>query len=152
MSAFADPDIQRWHLLRIDSLTEAEAWIGQARAGWQSEAVATWAIAVGDQSEAVGRIALYFHDLRNGLGEISYWISPRARGAGLATSALLSVSAWAFNIVGMHRLEVTHSVENPVSCRVATSAGYDLEGTRASSLLHRDGWHDVHVHQRIAAP
>lgn len=67
-AAFADGEIQRWHLLRIDSPIEAKEWIAETWAGWRSETVATWAIAVGDRSEAVGRISLYLHDLRNGLG------------------------------------------------------------------------------------
>ena len=30
--------------------------------------------------------------------------------------------------------------------RVAEGAGYALEGTRRSQLLHEDGWHDTHLH------
>ncbi len=152
MSAFADDDIQRWHFLRIDSSVEAEEWIARTWAGWQSETVATWAISVGAQAEAVGRASLYFHDLRNGLGEISYWVTPQARGAGLATRALVAVATWAFDTAGMHRVEVTHSVANPSSCRVASKAGFGAEGIRTSALLHDDGWHDVHVHRRLATP
>ena len=151
IAAFADPEIQRWHFLRIDSPTEAEAWIAETWAGWQSETVATWAIATGDRPEVIGRISLYFHDLRNGLGEASYWVAPQARGAGLATCALVAVSKWAFDELGMHRVEVAHSTVNLSSCRVATRAGFEAEGTRTSALLHHDGWHDMHVHRRIAA-
>jgi len=151
ITAFADHEIQRWHFLRIDSPTEAGEWIAKTRAGWLSETVATWAIAVGDRSDAVGRISLYLHDLRNGLGEVSYWVAPQARGAGLATCALVAVAEWAFEELGMHRVEVAHSIANLSSCRVAIKAGFDAEGTRASALLHDDGWHDMHVHRRIAA-
>ena len=150
IDAFADPEIQRWHFLRIDSPEEAEEWIVQTWEGWQAETVATWAISADGRPDAVGRISLYFHDLRNGLGEISYWISPKARGTGLCTSALGAVATWAFDELGMHRVEVVHSVANPTSCRVASKAGFEAEGTRSSALLHPDGWHDMHVHQRIA--
>lgn len=151
VDAFADPEIQRWHFLRIDTSAEAEAWIDRTQDGWRSETVATWAISVVGQAEAVGRISVYLHDLANGLGEVSYWVTPRARGAGVATDALVTVASWAFDEVGMHRVEVSHSVENPPSCRVATKGGFDAEGTRSSALRHADGWHDMHVHRRIAA-
>lgn len=151
IAAFADPDIQRWHFLRIDSTAEAEEWIAATEVGWRSETVATWAIAVGDRSQAVGRISLYFQDLSNGLGEISYWVAPLAREAGLATCALVALSKWAFDELGMHRLEVAHSTANLSSCRVADKAGFAAEGTRTSALLHDDGWHDMHVHRRTAA-
>ena len=151
IAAFADREIQRWHFLRIDSLTEADEWIAATWVGWRTESVATWAIALGDRSEVVGRISLYFLDLRNGIGEASYWVVPQARGGGLATCALETVSKWAFDELGMHRVEVAHSTVNLASCRVATKAGFEPEGTRTSALLHNDGWHDMHVHRRIAA-
>jgi RimJ/RimL family protein N-acetyltransferase len=46
-------------------------------------------------------------------------------------------------------LELTHSTVNPVSCRVAVSAGYRLEGTKRRAGLHADGWHDMHLHARL---
>jgi RimJ/RimL family protein N-acetyltransferase len=44
---------------------------------------------------------------------------------------------------------VQHAVANTASCRVALKAGYAYEGTRRSSVLHADGWHDMHVHGRV---
>lgn len=64
----------------------------------------------------------------------------------------MAVATWAFDELGMHRVEVAHSIANPLSCRVASKAGFEVEGTRTSALLHDDGWHDMHVHRRIAAP
>ena len=57
---------------------------------------------------------------------------------------------WAFETLGLHRIEVDHSVENPASCRVATRAGFRLEGTKRGDALHADGWHDMHLHARVA--
>jgi RimJ/RimL family protein N-acetyltransferase len=39
-------------------------------------------------------------------------------------------------------------VANTASCRVAGKAGFRLEGTLRSALLHTDGWHDMHLHGR----
>ena len=150
IGAFADLEIQRWHSTRIDSPGEADAWIEGTWTAWRSEAASTWAIVVDDSPEPVGRVSLYFHDLPNGLGEISYWVVPPARGAGLATAGVTAVATWAFDELGMHRVEIAHSVANPSSCRVASKAGFQPEGTRSSALLHIDGWHDMHVHRRIA--
>ncbi|MEU1023512.1 GNAT family protein, partial [Streptomyces sp. NPDC005904] len=51
---------------------------------------------------------------------------------------------------GLHRLELTHATANEASCRVALKAGFPAEGTKRSALLHADGWHDMHLHARIA--
>jgi len=50
---------------------------------------------------------------------------------------------------GLHRLELTHSVANAASCRVALRAGFVLEGTRRAEGLRTDGWHDMHLPARI---
>jgi hypothetical protein len=57
--------------------------------------------------------------------------------------------AWAFE-VGCHRLERQHSTCDPALCRVAESSGFALEGTRVRSLLHDDGWHDMHLHGSVS--
>ena len=152
MAAFADPEIQRWHLLRIDSLDEAEKWIADTWARWQTETVATWAIAGSDRTTVLGRLSLYFHDLRNGIGEVTYWVVPEVRRGGLASRAVVAACEWALGPVGMHRIDLAHSIDNPASCRVAEKAGFLVEGIRRSALLHQNGWHDIHVHCRIHAP
>ena len=68
----------------------------------------------------------------------------------VAPAALEAVTAWAFGEAGFHRLELQHSTGNPASCRVAEKTGFALEGTRVRSLLHDDGWHDMHLHGRVA--
>ncbi|MFC6149614.1 MULTISPECIES: GNAT family N-acetyltransferase [Mumia] len=74
-----------------------------------------------------------------------------ARGRGVATRAVRAAASRLLHDVGFHRLEIEHSTANPASCRVATHAGFPLEGTRRSAALHADGGHDMHVHARLAA-
>ena len=72
----------------------------------------------------------------------------RTHVRGAASDATRAVSGWAFESIGLHRLELLHSVQNVPSCGVAGRAGFVLEGTRRSSL-HADGWHDMHLHALI---
>jgi RimJ/RimL family protein N-acetyltransferase len=98
----------------------------------------------------VGQVALRRISLDFGQGQITYWVLPASRRMGVATRAVTEVSRWAFEELGLHRLEIHHSVANPWSCRVAEKVGFALDGTMRSALLHEDGWHDMHVHARIA--
>ena len=43
-----------------------------------------------------------------------------------------------------------HATANQASCAVATGAGFEVEGTARRGLLHEDGWHDMHLHARLA--
>ena len=82
-------------------------------------------------------------------GEVAYWTMPTRRGQDVASSAVEALTHWAFDDVGFHRLELTHSVHNLPSCRVAIKTGFDLEGVKRRAGLHLDGWHDMHLHARV---
>ncbi|MGW5922186.1 GNAT family N-acetyltransferase [Nocardia fluminea] len=76
-------------------------------------------------------------------------VSKAWRGHGLAPRPAHLLTQWAFNDIGFHRIELTHSVHNAPSCRVATKCGYDLEGTLRDFRRHHDGRHDMHMHARL---
>ncbi len=145
-----DPDVQQWN--RPGSLTvpEARDRIARWRKQWQEEAAAIWAIAEPRGESPVGLVGLGDVDLAAGGAEFLYWLLPAGRGRGVMVDAVVRVSRWAVDDLGLHRLRITHSVANAASCRVAAEAGFALEGTMRSALLHADGWHDEHLHARVA--
>jgi RimJ/RimL family protein N-acetyltransferase len=146
VTAYADPGIRRWHD-RSMSPEEADAWVAQWTDRWQTETGAGWAVTLDDAP--VGQISLRKFEHGDGVSEVSYWVLPVARGRGVATTALRTVAAWAFDVAAVHRIEVDHSTGNPSSCAVATRAGFRLEGTKRGTALHADGWHDMHLHARV---
>jgi RimJ/RimL family protein N-acetyltransferase len=148
VEAYSDPEIQRWMPYSYD-VTEAEGVIGRWNDAWQNEIGACWAISKNSDDSAFGRFAFQTIDLIGGSAEIAYWLLPHARGQGYAPLATSSISAWAFDQLGLHRLELIHSVKNVASCRVAMNAAFELEGTLKSECLYQDGWHDTHLHARV---
>lgn len=58
---------------------------------------------------------------------VSYWLGKSYCGRGLATEALLLVAGEAF-AMGLNRLELSASVNNPKSAAVARRAGFSEEG------------------------
>jgi RimJ/RimL family protein N-acetyltransferase len=148
LSAYQDAEIRRWHTRR--PLTEAHVldWFDAYRADWKSEKAGHWAVAR-DDGEVLGRIALGSWNFDDGIAGVGYWTLPAARGAGVATCSLTALSVWALERIGFHRLYLDHSTHNHASCRVATKAGYLLEGTKRSAAVHDDGRHDMHLHARI---
>jgi RimJ/RimL family protein N-acetyltransferase len=150
LHAFQDPAVQRWHCRRAGSLREALDWIGEWRDAWSAERTASWAVTDTDTGEVLGRVALREIVLADGKAELGYWMLPEARGRGIAPRAVTALTRWAFDGIGLHRLELDHAVGNDASCRVAHKAGFALEGTKRSAVLHADGWHDMHLHARVA--
>ncbi|MYQ44142.1 GNAT family N-acetyltransferase [Streptomyces sp. SID4985] len=148
-AAFQDPVQRQWHGRFTESEDEAKDWIATWRQDWAGESRATWAVADADTDEVVGRVALREIHLEDACAEVAYWTVARSRGRGVAVTVTEALTRWAFDEIGFHRLELTHSTANEASCRVATKSGYDLEGTRRSYVLHQDGWHDMHLHARV---
>ncbi|MCW2505639.1 MAG: acetyltransferase [Actinomycetia bacterium] len=147
-AAYADPAIRHWNLECLDE-PAAAGWIAECARNWSAETGASWAVT--DPGGALrGRVTVRGISLADGLGEVTYWVLAGARGSGVATAAVGAVSEWAFGL-GLHRLQLRHSVRNPASCRVAAKTGYALEGVLRSALRHADGWHDMHLHARLAA-
>ncbi|MFD5553266.1 GNAT family N-acetyltransferase [Streptomyces sp. NPDC127068] len=150
LRAFQDPAVQRWHCRSADSWEEALGWIGEWRDAWRGERMASWAVIGTDTGEVLGRVALREIVLADGSAELGYWMLPDTRGRGIAPRSVTALTRWAFDEVGLHRLELLHALGNDASCRVAAKAGFALEGTKRSALLHGDGWHDMHLHARVA--
>ncbi|MFD7667831.1 GNAT family N-acetyltransferase [Streptomyces sp. NPDC059788] len=150
VAACQDPDIRQWNRPAQVTLEGARDKIAHWHRRWHDEQAAIWAVARPACGGAVGLAGLGDLDLMGGSGEFLYWLLPAGRGGGLAVSATVRISRWALHDLGLHRLRITHSVGNPASCRVADKAGFRLEGTMRSALLHADGWHDEHLHARVA--
>ncbi len=146
VEAYKDPAIQKWHV-RSMSEDEAKRWAMSWSKRWIEETGAGWAIVV--QDTLIGRVGLRTINLAEGVGEAAFWVLPAARGRGIAPRALDAVTAWMFAHVGLHRIELLHSTANRESCRVASKAGYLVEGTKRQHGLHADGWHDMHLHARL---
>ena len=148
VAAYGDPAIQQWHA-RSMTEDEARAWVAAREGRWGAESGGDWAVT--DGGALVARVGLRTLSLAEGWAEAAYWVVPAARGRGVAARALDAVAAWLFDDVGLHRLELVHAVGNVASCRVAAKAGFRLEGTKRRQTLHPDGWHDMHLHARLAA-
>ncbi|MFD7630002.1 GNAT family N-acetyltransferase [Streptomyces sp. NPDC059851] len=144
-----DPDVQHWNRPGHLTLDAARDRIARWEERRQAEQAVIWAVAEPHGGPPVGLIGLADVDLRGGSAEFLYWLLPVGRGRGAMVDAVVRVSSWALEDVGLHRLRITHSVANAASCAVATRAGFAPEGTLRSALLHADGWHDEHLHARI---
>src|SRR5262245_49887039 len=89
------------------------------------------------RDELVGVVGLKPPD-RLGNGEVGYWVAPWARGRGVASAAVRTITAWAFSR-GVPRIEILADVENIGSQKVAMASGYRSEGVLRGAERHRDG-------------
>lgn len=97
VAAYADPEIQRWH---VRSMTSAEAtdWVTDRSGRWAREVGGEWAVTA--DGAVSGRVGLRSIVLAEGLAEVAYWVLPPARGAGVASRAVEVLSRWCFDDTG----------------------------------------------------
>jgi len=88
--------------------------------------------------EPLGLISLRIADRDPGLAAVGYWLRPEARGRGAATVAVQLVARWAFDELGVRRLELTTAPENVASQRVAERAGFTREGVLRGLVATKD--------------
>ncbi|MDK1327318.1 GNAT family N-acetyltransferase [Arthrobacter sp. zg-Y1143] len=148
VEAYKQPAIARYNRRSMDTEEEAIAWILGWSARWRAETGANWAVCTRG-GQVVGRAALSRLNLYEGEGELGYWVLETARRQGVASRSVAALRSWSFDVGGLKRLQLSHSVQNAASCRVAGKTGFALEGTKRSALRHLDGWHDMHLHAAV---
>jgi RimJ/RimL family protein N-acetyltransferase len=130
VEAWRDPSLMRFMLQPAPpepSVEEAAAWLDlRERRRRQGEALF---LVVADASDdrACGSVWLWNVDATNRRGEVGYWLLRAARGRGLATRAVRLVCAYAFERLGLERLELFTLPGNAASERVAERAGFQRE-------------------------
>ncbi|RSS49146.1 N-acetyltransferase [Streptomyces sp. WAC07061] len=150
VTAYEDPDIRHWNRPAPETRESAAARIARWNRRWEERAAAVWAVSAEPAAPAVGLIGLADFDPEGAAAEFLYWLLPAGRGRGVMPQGVAAVAGWGFREAGLHRQRICHSVANPASCAVALKAGFPLEGTMRGALRHADGWHDEHLHARLA--
>jgi RimJ/RimL family protein N-acetyltransferase len=73
-------------------------------------------------------------NMEQGRAAVGYWLAPDARGRGVVTHAVRLIARWAFDDVGVARLELSCGPDNLASQRVAERCGFTREGVLRSHV------------------
>jgi RimJ/RimL family protein N-acetyltransferase len=93
----------------------------------------------------LGRVGLRLGE--PGAAEVGYWVDPRARKRGVATTAVRAVCQWAVTTAGIELIEWRCEAGNIASRRVAEKAGFLIEAT----LRKRRVRHGVRVDEWVGS-
>lgn len=92
------------------------------------------------QGAVVGEIGLSHFDASRRAALVGYWLFPEARGIGLASRALRSITDWSADALDVAWLMAVCSPANEPSIAVARRAGYNEVGRDAESNIVL-AWH-----------
>ena len=126
-----------------DSVEDLDERVAQAAERFAAGQPSTLVIVAADDADhLLGTVGWAQHvppPLR--IADIGYSVHPDARGRGIATRAIRTLTRWLTEDEdgpGMARVQLDHSVDNEASCRAALSAGLPREGVRRGYLPLRD--------------
>jgi len=117
-------------------LEDAKRFIAEAQRELVAGTVAHCAICDAGSGELLGAVNLVDYPEREA-AEIGYWVRREARGRGIATAALRLVMRYAFEQVGVERLEIMTETPNLPSQRLAEELGFTREGVARAYLASR---------------
>lgn len=116
------------------TLNDARHWVDETLA---QKPLTNFAVTVDDR--VVGAIGFMVgQDIHRRSAEIGYWLGREVWGRGIATEALIAVTAHAFATHDLARLYAGVFPWNPASARVLEKAGYTLEA-RLRDAVTKDG-------------
>jgi RimJ/RimL family protein N-acetyltransferase len=148
-AACQDPDIPRWTSVPSPYTREhAEGFVGQiCPDGWCDDTVYNFAVVTKDDPRLVGAMGLVrLASLRSPerQAELGYWTVKEERGHGYTAEAARAVVRWAFEELGVERMEWYAEAGNIGSRAVALKAGFRMEGTLRAKIPYqgtrRDAW------------
>jgi len=125
---------------------QALEWIHRQRGRLAEGIGLSFAIADAESGNAVGAIGLWLQNLPAGRATAGYSVVAAHRGLGIASSALKALTAFAWTIPALHRVELYIEPWNSSSIHVAEVSGYrregllrshqEIDGTRRDMLLY----------------
>ncbi|SDI07561.1 Protein N-acetyltransferase, RimJ/RimL family [Actinokineospora alba] len=130
---------------------EAMDWIHRQQSRLAEGVGLSFAIADARTDEAVGAIGLWLQNLAAGRATAGYSVAATHRGRGFASSALTALTAFAWTIPALHRVELHIEPWNLGSIRVAENAGYRREGLLRSHQEIGGVRRDMLLHATIRA-
>lgn len=96
-----------------------------------------WALVLKENKKMIGTCGFTRIDERNGVAEIGYVLNPKYWGMGLATEAAKKVIDFAFNELGVNRVEARFIFGNEASQKVMNKVGMKFEGYQRESLFSK---------------
>ena len=109
------------------TLEESATYIESTRKAWAEESSFNFGIFDAQTGGHLGSISVNHIVRQNRLANVGYWVRSAATKRGIASRAVRLTAQFAFEDLGLTRIEIAAIPENLASRRVAEKAGAQLE-------------------------
>ena len=147
------------------SLPTLSQWMPWAKPGyvagdsavWIAHCQRTWSTGLGyhfgifdvASGELLGGVGFSHVSTVRRSANLGYWVADAARGRDVAATAARLAAAWAFDELGLQRIEILVQPENTASLRVAVKLGAVCEGIARNGIIIDGEPREAIVHSLI---
>jgi ribosomal-protein-alanine N-acetyltransferase len=133
---FSHPEVMRyWDAPALPNRQAAVTLVNEIHDGFQRRASLKWGIAQRTDNTLIGTATLFNLNLDNRRAEVGYGLDRAQWGKGYMQEALRALFGYAFDELGLHRLEADVDPRNAASIRTLERLGFQREG------FLRERWH-----------
>lgn len=98
------------------------------------------------EGQFCGQVSFNSWSLRNYKADLGYWLADSFTGKGIMTKAVHAMLNYAFDVVGIHRIELLCAIQNQRSCAVAERLNFTHEGVLRRGERIRNQFYDVNAY------
>jgi len=130
-------DLKPWMSWAHDGYHEGDArdFIAMTRARWSEGGLYGFAITQAGEGTLLGGCNISQVHPQYRFGNLGYWVRSSQRGKGIAAKAARLAARFAFEKVGLIRVEVIVATTNTASLRVAEKLGAHREGILRNRIV-----------------
>lgn len=125
------------------SIGEARAYLRYMLRQYRLNQPSSWGIVWRETGRLIGTIGFMSYSEDHNSAEVGYSLSRDYWNRGLMSEALEACLRYAFDEMGLHRVEAQHEVDNPASGRVMEKCGMQREGILRGRLYNKGRYVDV---------
>ena len=125
------------------SIEDARAFINWNLERYNKGEIGEWAIELKETGRVIGSIGFVELDKVNFCGTVGYALSKEYWGKGIMTEAVKRIIRFAFEEMGLNRVEAVHIPENEASGRVMQKAGMLYEGLLRQRMFAKGRFWDL---------
>ncbi len=140
----SDPEVTRYLLWDTHStIDDARAFIRFTLDRYEKDEAGEWGIILKESGRLIGCTGFPWTDVRNKRAEIGYVLAKPYWGLGIMPEAAGRAIEFAFNKMGINRMECCHFAPNEKSGRVMQKLGMTYEGTARDRVFAKGQFWDV---------
>jgi len=131
------------------SMEDSRSFVWSSERDWDRRERYSFVIEDTRDGSLVGSVGLSSIVHAHRFANLGYWVRASRTGQGIARAAVLLAAAFAFEKLGLERLELIVPVSNEASRRVAERAGAHCEGLLRKRLVLRGKLHDAALYSLL---